>query len=235
MEWSYICSDNFLFKQNNFFSWKTSFRSLLWASSGLFKEKIITKLYQTEWETSITILYMFVVMCNLCNRTNIPCWTLKQWFGLTFWSNRSCQGFSILHPRVVLVQYCCICREKTERYKEKKALQLHTHVHAEHIGTRCVVYSLHKALDWVSEPIDEILVGYPHWSDPAGTSRTQPVEVCFMRSPRSSWPCLHTPPIEVRLIGCQGNLPSVWCGLYWRLWYRVELGNSNFFYWHFSI
>ena len=39
--------------------------------------------------------------------------------------------------------------------------------------------------------------------DPAGTSRTQPVEVCFMQSPHSSGPCLHTLHIEVRLIGCQ--------------------------------
>ena len=38
-EWVLIdriqCISDFLLKQNNFFSWKTSFHSLLWASSGL--------------------------------------------------------------------------------------------------------------------------------------------------------------------------------------------------------
>ena len=40
---------DFLLKQNNFFSWKTSFRSLLWASSGLRENVLLARSHQMPY------------------------------------------------------------------------------------------------------------------------------------------------------------------------------------------
>ena len=59
-----ICSKGFLFEQNNFFSWKTSFRSLLGASSGLRENvSLQSRKAKTVWEN--VYVYNFDVIWKL--------------------------------------------------------------------------------------------------------------------------------------------------------------------------
>ena len=58
------CSNNFLFKQNNFFSWKTSFCSLLWASSGL-RENVLLAIQEGQNCMGKVYIYNFMVDWNM--------------------------------------------------------------------------------------------------------------------------------------------------------------------------